>query len=106
MGGSTNINDRSLVGNRDSEMNIVIEDAQDGKGKSDIRRVGMAGGVAANLRKALFAQHMGWSSSEVDEVYADPVAEETLAEIRRIASHNTSIYEDVFGTLPSNQVLS
>ena len=45
--GSSNINDRSLLGMRDSEVNVVI----DGRG-------------CGELRRALFAQHLGLKSIE------------------------------------------
>lgn len=103
--GSANMNDRSLLGMRDSEMNIVMEDvASSTKSPTDTQRGAMAGGVAANLRKALFAQHLGWSFEEVDDIYEDPVAVETLVEMKRIARRNTQIYEDLFGALPSDKV--
>jgi len=103
--GSSNINDRSLLGVRDSEVNVVLED--DGaQTQSAARLGGMKGGVAANLRKALFAQHLGWSRHQLEEVYPDPSAEEAIAEIRRLATKNTEIYEELFGVLPSNNVQS
>ncbi|CAE8673743.1 unnamed protein product, partial [Polarella glacialis] len=95
--GSTNINDRSLLGVRDSEVNVILQDHGNSKGH-------MGGGCAANLRKALFAQHMGWSKAEVDSVYLDCFSKETLSEMRKIARNNTDIYEDLFGTLPSDKV--
>jgi len=93
--GSANINDRSLLGMRDSEVNMVVHDD---------RRASPQGGLAANLRKALFAQHLGWSKEDVEEVYAFPASKESIAEIRRIAKRNTQIYEELFGALPSDSV--
>ena len=45
--GSSNVNDRSLLGMRDSEVNVVID-----------------GRCCGELRKALFAQHLGLKSME------------------------------------------
>ncbi|CAE7693174.1 PLD2 [Symbiodinium sp. CCMP2592] len=98
--GSSNINDRSLLGMRDSEVNVVIQDtaaAYRGPG-------GLRGGPAANLRKALFAQHMGLTREQLESVYPDPVSEASVIEMRRVAQHNTEIYEELFGALPSDAV--
>jgi len=98
--GSSNINDRSLLGMRDSEVNVVIQDtaaAYRGPG-------GLRGGPAANLRKALFAQHMGLTREQLESVYPDPVSEASVIEMRRVAQQNTEIYEELFGALPSDAV--
>mmetsp|Transcript_78500 Transcript_78500/g.138243 ORF Transcript_78500/g.138243 Transcript_78500/m.138243 type:complete len:1093 (-) Transcript_78500:49-3327(-) len=102
--GSSNINDRSLLGVRDSEVNVVIEDVDGPQSSSSTKLGGMKGGAAANLRKALFAQHLGWSRQQLEEVYPDPSAEDSIAEMRRLAKNNTEIYEELFGVLPSNNV--
>ncbi|CAE7785854.1 PLD2, partial [Symbiodinium pilosum] len=98
--GSSNINDRSLLGMRDSEVNVVIEDT----GGSFKGPGGLRGGAAANLRKALFAQHLGLAREHLEVVYPDPSSEAFVAEMHRVAQENTRIYEELFGALPSNSV--
>eukprot|EP00435_Cladocopium_sp_Y103_P071019 s99_g36.t1 len=64
--GSSNINDRSLLGMRDSEVNLVIQD--DVLGSTAASSFGgFRGGTAANLRKALFVQHLGLEKEKLDE---------------------------------------
>lgn len=103
--GSANINDRSLLGMRDSEIDVVVWDAE----LSDCALAGQrwqGKGAASQLRRALFAQHMGWTSEDLDGRFADPLGEATLLEIRRIAKQNTDVYETLFGAIPSNGVKS
>ncbi|CAJ1392789.1 unnamed protein product [Effrenium voratum] len=98
--GSANINDRSLLGMRDSEVNIVIQD------EGLARAGGLRGGAAANLRKALFVQHLGLSRQKLEEVYDNLRNEAWVAELKRVAKRNTEIYEELFGALPSDQLKS
>lgn len=96
--GSANVNDRSLLGTRDSEVCVVLRDA----GHSAQRPAGFAAG----LRKALFARHLGWSAEDLDSKFSDPASEESLGEVRRVARQNTEIYEELFEALPSDRVRS
>jgi len=101
--GSANINDRSLLGIRDSELNVVLRDTD----MTDSSLGGapwQSGAFASRFREALFAQHVGWSSEEVSGRFADPLSNETRGEIRRIARRNTEIYEELFGALPSDKI--
>merc|ERR1712032_776805 len=36
--------------------------------------------------------------------FADPLSEQSLAEVSRIARQNTQIYEDLYGVFPSNRL--
>lgn len=66
--GSANINDRSLLGNRDSEICMLVEDEH-------IVNIPMEGKpfkarkFAHDLRKSIFQEHFGLSDEEV----LDPV---------------------------------
>ena len=51
--GSANINDRSLLGKRDSELAILVEDVQTAASVMDGKEY-QAGYYATSLRKALF----------------------------------------------------
>lgn len=61
--GSANINDRSLNGDRDSEIAIVFEDYENTQTimGGRIRRTGK---FAKNLRKRLWREHTGWNPDE------------------------------------------
>jgi hypothetical protein len=57
--GSANINDRSLIGSRDSELAFVLEDSRlQVSSKMGGKNV-MVGEFASSLRKHLFAEHLG-----------------------------------------------
>ena len=57
--GSANINDRSLIGSRDSELAFVLEDAKcEVASKMDGKNV-MVGKFGSSLRRHLFAEHLG-----------------------------------------------
>ncbi|KAJ8922579.1 hypothetical protein NQ315_007609 [Exocentrus adspersus] len=107
--GSANINDRSLIGKRDSEIAVIIEDEafEDGimNGKSF-----PSGQFAGSLRKYLFKEHLGTLGKE-NEVFdldvTDPVSDYFYKEIwYKTASLNTEFYEKVFHCLPTDSVQS
>ena len=50
---SANINDRSLLGNRDSELGILVQDIHIVESRMDSKRY-QAGAFASSLRKSLF----------------------------------------------------
>ncbi|PWA74924.1 Phospholipase D, eukaryota [Artemisia annua] len=77
--GSANINDRSLLGLRDSEIGVLIED----KEFVDSYMGGnawKAGKFALSLRLSLWSEHLGLHSSEINKV-ADPVIDSTYKDI-------------------------
>lgn len=102
--GSANINDRSLLGMRDSEVNVILRDTETSEALLGGPR--QAGSFASGFRKALFAQHLGWGAEELEGRYADPLSRESLQEVRRVARRNTEIYEATFGALPSDSIRS
>lgn len=114
--GSANLNDRSLLGMRDSEVCIVLRDAVlthpqlTPDAELDRAALGYAsapsGPFSRGLRTALLAQHLGWSKEEAECTFADPLSEASLGEIRRVAQSNTQIYEELFGVVPSDLVRS
>ncbi|XP_018573262.1 phospholipase D2 isoform X1 [Anoplophora glabripennis] len=105
--GSANINDRSLIGKRDSEIAVIIEDEafEDGimNGKSF-----PCGEFAGSLRKHLFKEHLGTLGQE-NEVFdldvTDPTSDYFYREVwYKTASLNTEFYEKVFHCLPTDSV--
>ncbi|XP_021682219.2 phospholipase D zeta 1 isoform X2 [Hevea brasiliensis] len=81
--GSSNINDRSLLGSRDSEIGVVIEDKEfvDSSMNGEPWK---AGKFTHSLRCSLWSEHLGLDAGE----------------------ENTRIYQDVFGCLPNDLIHS
>ncbi|KAH9605692.1 hypothetical protein KSS87_017137 [Heliosperma pusillum] len=77
--GSANINDRSLLGSRDSEIGVLIEDKE-----VITSRMGgkpwKAGKFTLSLRLSLWAEHLGLRPGEIPLIY-DPVADTTYKDI-------------------------
>jgi len=103
--GSANINDRSLLGSRDSEIGVLIEDREfvdscmGGKHWK-------AGKFASSLRLALWSEHLGLSAAEINQI-KDPVVDATYKDIwMATAKTNTMIYQDVFSCIPNDLIHS
>ena len=99
--GSANINDRSMVGERDSEIAVLIEEEkQDYKimnGESDYK----AAKFAIMLRKKLMAEHLGIDSN--DPILDDPLSKELFSLINSRAKNNAAIYHELFGCYPDDE---
>jgi len=97
--GSANINDRSMQGTRDSEIAMIVEDTK----KVSINMNGIkteVGSFAHTLRKELYKEHLGLSDKEVE----DPLNENLVKELTRIAERNTEIYRTVFACYPDDNI--
>ncbi len=106
--GSANINDRSLKGQRDSELAVYIQDKTIVKaplnGKmTEVMKFGH------ELRKALWHKHLGLTSggngvvkpaSALAGMIDKPSAPETIKAIQALANSNQAIYEKTFGFVP------
>jgi len=98
--GSANINDRSMSGNRDSEIAVMIEDMEmiDSKMNGHLFQVGK---FSHYLRCHLMKEHLGLLESKEYKVSAinveDPLDTSFLKKIQMIAKHNSEIYKTVFG---------
>ncbi len=106
--GSANINDRSMLGDRDSEVDVIIEDKEmmPGAMKGQEYPVGK---FSHGLRCHLFREHLGLlGMKNIDATISpeDPLRTEFIYEVSQTASSNTYIYETVFRSkiLPTNQV--
>ncbi|KRX46040.1 Phospholipase D1 [Trichinella murrelli] len=105
--GSANINDRSMLGKRDSEVAIYVEDCEFSRSSMN-GQLYQAGRFAFSLRTDLFAEHLGLSDtsakrkSQLD--VRDPVSTEFFTTWKQIAARNADIFEKVFGCIPSNSV--
>ncbi|CAF1160764.1 unnamed protein product [Rotaria sp. Silwood1] len=100
--GSANINDRSLQGSRDSEICLVVNDVEmiDSYLNGRKEKVGL---FCSSWRKKLFRLLLGIKNEEEINV-DDPCSDEFYQYFRRIAQQNTKIYEEVFNSLPTNQI--
>ncbi|XP_077218089.1 phospholipase D P1 [Tasmannia lanceolata] len=103
--GSANINDRSLLGSRDSEIGVLIED-KDFVDSYMNGRSWKAGKFAFSLRLSLWSEHLGLHSGEIPRI-SDPVVDATYKDIwMATAKTNTMIYQDVFACVPNDLIHS
>jgi len=98
--GSANINDRSMMGDRDSEFAIIIEEGKKVKSSMDNKEY-MASKYALSLRKHLMAEHMGLESD--NEIFNDPLNDKLWNEMRDKAKKNSQAYSDIFDCFPDNK---
>uniref|UniRef100_A0A668AK58 phospholipase D n=1 Tax=Myripristis murdjan TaxID=586833 RepID=A0A668AK58_9TELE len=103
--GSANINDRSMLGKRDSEMAVVVEDTEMVTGVMDGESY-QAGKFALSLREECFRLVLGLlSDSSVD--ISDPVSDHFYKEVWMVtAARNASVYDRVFRCLPTDAILN
>ncbi|CAN6726526.1 unnamed protein product [Malus baccata var. baccata] len=103
--GSANINDRSLLGSRDSEIGLLIED------KEMINsfmggKPWKAGKFSLSLRMSLWSEHLGIRATEMNQII-DPIVDSTYKDIwMATAKTNTTIYQDVFSCIPNDFIHS
>ncbi|XP_012851481.1 PREDICTED: phospholipase D p1-like, partial [Erythranthe guttata] len=103
--GSSNINDRSLLGSRDSEIAVLIQDKEFIDSSMD-GNPWKAGRFAFNLRVSLWAEHLGLNAQQVAQI-EDPVADTTYKGLwLDVAKLNKKIYEDVFSCIPNDTIQS
>ncbi|KAK7843032.1 phospholipase D zeta 1 isoform X1 [Quercus suber] len=101
--GSANINDRSLLGSRDSEIGVLIEDKELVNSYMG-GKPWKAGKFSLSLRMSLWSEHLGLRTGENDQI-TDPVVDSTYKDIwMATAKTNTAIYQDVFSCIPSDLI--
>ena len=105
--GSANINDRSMLGKRDSEFAVIIKERKQKINKRTQKNFVMNGNSnyrAANFatlfRKDLMAEHLGLNRD--DPILDDPVSNQLFSLIVSRANSNTQIYRDIFGCYPDD----
>jgi len=102
--GSANINDRSLLGDGDSELAVTIADMDhsvhdlDGSGTPEPCRT-----FARDLRQKAWRKWMGSAAAECEEALDKPALKASWKKIQSIARDNSDIYEDVFNFIPRNE---
>ncbi|XP_038150447.1 phospholipase D2 [Cyprinodon tularosa] len=101
--GSANINDRSMLGSRDSELAVFVEDQErvpSIMGGQEYE----AGPLALALRKECFRVVVGATSDPSINI-DDPISDDFFfVTWNETARRNTAIYEKVFKCLPCNSV--
>jgi len=129
--GSANINDRSQKGDGDSEIAVVIEDTDQIQSTMDGQPY-TAGRFAASLRRKLMREHLGMLQPQVvedkktdqitafmhavpypsedetnlpeDQQVADPLSDKFLSFWNSTAQHNRRVFENIFKTVPTDDV--
>ena len=108
--GSANINDRSMIGTRDSEFAVIIKENKEVIYQKTGRNFIMDGknylgaNFAASFRRALMGEHLGINPD--DPILDDPVNNKLYTFIRNRASINTRVYRNVFGCYPDDTYTS
>ncbi|XP_021282622.1 phospholipase D zeta 2 isoform X2 [Herrania umbratica] len=99
--GSSNINDRSLLGSRDSEIGVVIEDKEFLESTMN-GEPWKAGKFAHSLRCSLWSEHLGLHQREISKI-SDPVLEQNYRQLwLATAEANSTIFQDVFACIPND----
>ncbi|CAF4256278.1 unnamed protein product [Rotaria sp. Silwood2] len=102
--GSANINDRSLLGERDSEFCIVINDLEEEESRFNGQPV-RVGKFCSSWRRRIFKMLLGIQFENPNNVdVTDPVSDEFYSYFRDVAKQNTLIYEKVFATIPTDHI--
>ncbi|KAI1754058.1 phospholipase [Xylaria castorea] len=125
--GSANLNDRSQLGNHDSEIAVVIEDQDLVDGTMDGRPY-RASRFATSLRRQIWRKHLGWIpdqrwdqptrnwtpvtrdpqdydwGSRADRAVEDPLSEDFWSSWTETARTNTEVFSKVFHNVPNDNV--
>ncbi|KAI3384943.1 hypothetical protein SNEBB_005119 [Seison nebaliae] len=87
--GSANINDRSMLGSRDSEIAVIIENER----------------YTSSLIQRLLTEHLNYHCSLENIMNTNILGQkETFDLFREISDKNERIYNDIFSTIPNNQI--
>ena len=110
--GSANINDRSLLGTRDSELAVIVRDGTPVQAKLDGKQQHTVGKTVHQLRVDLWKKHFGLSmaggssgvttATGLAQYLEQPAAEETWKSIQARAQTNTDFYNSSFDFIPQN----
>ena len=109
--GSANINDRSMLGDRDSEFAVIINEKQEINNQKTGKKYIMNGktnynatNFAFELRKTLMAEHLGIIPN--DPILDDPVSEQLFSLFINRALRNTKIYHYLFACYPHDSFVN
>lgn len=99
--GSANINDRSMLGSRDSELAVLVEDSESVPSLMGGQEY-QAGKLALALRLECFRVLLGSDGAPSIDI-RDPISDEFFQGVwQKTATDNAEIYETVFRCLPSD----
>ena len=105
--GSANINDRSLLGNRDSELAVLVMDTDFGyedigcpDGPTVVRK--FARELRVNVWEKIFGNTGGVRAAGLKDAIARPAAQKSWESIRKTARENTDLYNAAFSFIPAN----
>ncbi|KAL4787967.1 hypothetical protein BJX76DRAFT_250369 [Aspergillus varians] len=115
--GSANINDRSQLGDHDSEIAVVIEDRTPVPSKMN-GQPWAASRFASSLRRHLFRKHLGLLppqnyeqvndhfdfDSPESQIVADPLADTFHSLWNTRAHKNTEVFREVFHSVPDDTI--
>ena len=101
--GSANINDRSMLGKRDSEYAVIINEQRKLNSIMDGKEY-KAANFAHSFRVNLFAEHLGIDPKS--EVLKDPLSDEFLHLVQNTAHNNTMIYRKLFRCYPDDTYIT
>ncbi|XP_047193847.1 phospholipase D1 isoform X2 [Hippoglossus stenolepis] len=101
--GSANINDRSMLGKRDSEVAVIVEDSETVAAVMDGQPY-QAGRYGLQLRLECFRMILGaFTDASID--VSDPISDHFYKEVwMATCARNATIYQKVFRCLPSSDV--
>jgi len=98
--GSANLNDRSLLGHRDSEVAVLIKGGI--KIESTLNgKVALVSEFAKILRVTLIKQHLGLNDDNLD-ILTDPLSNNFYYFMNERAKLNTFYYKEIFNCYPDN----
>ena len=100
--GSANINDRSMLGSRDSEFCVLIQEKlNESKYRIDGKKT-PAADFAHNFRTSLLAEHLGLEPD--DNILFDPLSDELWEKLNSTAKKNTEIYRELWNCYPDDNM--
>lgn len=101
--GSANINDRSMIGERDSEFAVIYKETPTVITRMNDKEF-VASAFAKNLRMKLMAEHLGINYSNAS-IIDDPVTDELYEKITSTAKKNTETYRSIFNCYPDDNMI-
>ncbi len=104
--GSANINDRSMLGKRDSEVACLIKDEEFTDSILNKQKV-RVGKYACSLRQKIFKLNLGVFFNNPNQINVnDCISDEFFKLFKTISHQNTMVYDEVFKCLPSDNILT
>ncbi|KAG5852016.1 hypothetical protein ANANG_G00057960 [Anguilla anguilla] len=102
--GSANINDRSMLGSRDSELAVLVEDTERVPSRMGGEEY-QAGPLTLALRMECFRVLLAADSEPCIDIQ-DPISDEFFEVWNKTAESNAMIYDKVFQCLPTDSIHS